>query len=244
MSTKTGYEPLYCLKAIATNIWIVDGSWIKFYGLPFPTRMTIVRLENGDVWVHSPIKIDDALAQAVSSLGPVRYLIAPNWIHYAWVSDWQVYFPDALTFVSPGVVARAESQGVALHLDTHLIDEPEAQWASEIDQRVADSGYHQEVIFFHRASQTLILTDLIENFEKHKMPWWTRPFLILGGVCAPNGAMPRDMAASFKRRHHHLSQLVKEMISWQPERIILAHGKWFDKNAVNELKRAFYKILD
>ncbi|MDW5375375.1 DUF4336 domain-containing protein [Halomonas sp. HP20-15] len=239
----TGYEPLYNLKAVAPDIWIVDGSWVRFYGIPFPTRMTIVRLSNGDVWVHSPIAIHDELDKAISTIGPVRYLIAPNWIHYSWVPIWQKRFPGALTFVSPGVVERAVSRGVQLLFDEQLSNESAAYWTNEIDQRIAESGYHREVVFFHRATRTLILTDLIENFEKHKMPWWTRPLLKLGGVCAPNGGMPRDMAASFKRRREHLSQLVMEMISWKPDRIILAHGKWFESNGVRELKRAFRKFL-
>lgn len=239
----TGYEPLYSLKIVAPDVWIVDGSWIRFYGIPFPTRMTIVRLSSGALWVHSPIEINHELARTIFSLGPVRYLIAPNWIHYAWVPDWQTHFPDALTFVSPGVVERAASRRVELSFDEQLTNESPAQWKDEIDQRIAESGYHREAIFFHKASRTLILTDLIENFEKHKMPWWTRPLLELGGVCAPNGGMPRDMAAGFIRQRDHLTQLVRDMISWEPERIILAHGKWFERDGANELRRAFYNFL-
>lgn len=239
----TGYEPLYTLKAVAPDIWIVDGSWIRFYGFPFPTRMTVVRLSNGDVWVHSPIGINDELGNQIALIGPVRYLVAPNWIHYAWLPDWQQQFRGALTFISPGVVERAANKGVKLHFDEQLGNESAAGWANEIDQRIADSGFHREVVFFHRASRTLILTDLIENFEKQKMPWWTQPFLAMGGVRAPTGGMPRDMAASFKRRRDHLSLLVREMIAWQPERIILAHGRWFDKDGTHALERAFRDFL-
>lgn len=140
----TGYEPLYTLKVVAPDIWIVDGSWIKFYGIPFPTRMTIIRLSSGDVWVHSPIKIDDKLAKTISSIGTVRYLIAPNWIHYTWIPDCQKHFPDSLTFVSPGVVERAASKGGQLSFYEQLSNESATQWANEIDQRIADSGYHRE----------------------------------------------------------------------------------------------------
>lgn len=241
--TTTGYEPLFVLKPVAPDIWIVDGPWIRFYGIPFPTRMTVVRLSNGDVWVHSPIGISNELEKAVSAIGPVRYLVAPNWIHYAWVSAWQKHFPDAMNFVSPGVVERAAKKGFQLHFNEELGNEPAIQWSNDIDQRLAESDFHIEAVFFHRASRTLILTDLIENFEKHKMPWWTRPLLKLGGVRAPNGGMPRDMAAGFKRRPEHLRKLVAEMIAWNPEKVILAHGKWYEKDGVKELKRAFQKFL-
>ncbi|NJK52017.1 MAG: DUF4336 domain-containing protein [Leptolyngbyaceae cyanobacterium SU_3_3] len=235
----TGYEPLYTLKNIAPNAWIADGGWIRFYGLPFPTRMTVIRLTNGDVWVHSPIADKEGLSESVAALGSVRHLIAPNWIHYAWVPSWQLRFPEALTWASPGVVKRAASKGMQLHFDRELGNDSPSEWAAEIDQRLADSDYHREVIFFHRASRTLILTDLIENFERDKMPWWTRPLLTLGGVCAPNGRMPRDMAASFRQHPQHLRDLVDTMIAWHPERVILAHGRWHPINGTAELSRAF-----
>jgi hypothetical protein len=239
----TGYEPLYTLKSVAPSIWIVDGGWISFYGIPFPTRMTVIRMLSGDIWVHSPININSELFESVSSLGNIRYLVAPNWIHYAWVPMWQQRFPDAMTYVSPGVVNRAASRGVQLRYEQELRNDAPAAWAEEIDQRFADSGYHREVVFFHRASRSLILTDLIENFEADKMPWWTRPFLRLGGVCDPNGGMPRDMAASFKRYSEHLRRLVSDMIAWDPKAIILAHGRWYQENGDAELKRAFSKFL-
>ncbi len=76
----TGYEPLNTPKPVADNIWVVDGEAISFYGLPFTTRMTIVRLSNGDLFIHSPIALTKALRQQVELLGTVRHLVSPNWI--------------------------------------------------------------------------------------------------------------------------------------------------------------------
>ena len=239
MPRPTGYEPLYVLKAVAPDIWIADGGWIRFYGMPFPTRMTVIRLSDGGIWVHSPIADRQGLADEVVALGPVRHLIAPNWIHYAWLPEWQARFPEAAAWGSPGVVARAASRGVALRLDHELADAAPPAWAGQIDQRLADSGWHREVVFFHRASRTLVLTDLIENFEPAKVPWWMRPLIRLGGVADPNGGMPRDMAASFRRRPGHLRDIVQALIGWAPERVILAHGRWYERDGLAELRRAF-----
>lgn len=243
MDRPTGYEPLYMLKPVAPDVWIADGGWIRFYGLPFPTRMTVIRLSDGGIWVHSPITDQNGLAEAVSGLGPVNHLIAPNWIHYAWLPAWQHAFPQALAWGSPGVVVRAASRGVHLRLDHELSNASPSGWKGEIDQRLADSGYHREVVFFHRASRTLVLTDLIENFEPAKVPWWFRPLLRLGRVADPDGRMPRDMALSFRRRPGHLRKLVETMIGWAPERVIMAHGRWYDRDGTGELRRAFRDVF-
>ncbi|MCC5968853.1 MAG: DUF4336 domain-containing protein [Pararhodobacter sp.] len=243
MTRPTGYEPLYTLKPVAPDLWIADGGWIRFYGLPFPTRMTVIRLADGGIWVHSPIADSGGLADAVAELGPVRHLIAPNWIHYAWVPEWQARFKQARTWGSPGVVARAASRRVQLHLDHTLTDIAPDDWAGQIDQRLAVSGFHSEVVFHHNASRTLILTDLIENFEAGKVPWWMRPLLRLGRVRDPDGRMPRDIAASFRRRPAHLREMVDTMIGWAPERVIMAHGRWYARDGTAELRRAFRDVI-
>lgn len=239
MTRPTGYEPLYSLKPVAPDLWIADGGWIRFYGLPFPTRMAIIRLADGGLWVHSPIADQNGLSDSVAALGPVRHLIAPNWIHYAWIPDWQNRFHQAVSWGCPGVAGRAASRKVHLHLDHELGDTAPAAWAGEISQLLADSGFHREVVFFHRSTSTLILTDLIENFEPSKMPWWTRPLLRLGGVCDPDGRMPRDIAASFRRRPEHLRHLVDTMLGWAPDRVIMAHGRWYEAGGTAQLRRAF-----
>ena len=60
---RTGYEPLNTLKPVAPDIWVIDGPAIRFYGLPFSTRATVVRLAGGDLWVHSPTALTEALAE-------------------------------------------------------------------------------------------------------------------------------------------------------------------------------------
>lgn len=241
----TGYEPLNVLKPVGPEIWIVDGPAIRFYGLPFSTRMTVVRLANGDLWLHSPTAFDAALAENLRALGRVAHLIAPNWIHYAYTADWLEVFPKAQSWAAPGVAKRAVSRGVEMRIDHDLrINEAEGPWQGEIDQMVVQgSKVHHEAVFFHRASKTLILTDLIENFEAAKVPRWMALLGKLGGIMAPNGQMPRDMRMTFRGNHDLLREAVERMIGWGPERIILAHGQWFEERAEAELRRAFHFVL-
>jgi hypothetical protein len=69
------YEPINVYKHVAPNIGIVDGpfEYLTVGGvklpLPFTTRMTVVRLSNGDLFLHSPIKFDGRLANELLGLG-------------------------------------------------------------------------------------------------------------------------------------------------------------------------------
>jgi hypothetical protein len=44
---------------------------------------------------------------------------------------------------------------------------------------------------------------------------------------------------SFRRQRTELQAAVKQMIDWNPDRVILAHGKWYDSDGAKELRRAF-----
>ena len=56
------YEPINVYKPMAPDVGIVDGpfEYLTAGGfrlpLPFTTRMTVVRLSNDDLFLHSPIK--------------------------------------------------------------------------------------------------------------------------------------------------------------------------------------------
>lgn len=240
----TGYEPLNTLKPVGDNIWIADGPHIKFYGMPFSTRMTVIRLANGDLFIHSPIALTDGLKAEVAALGRVRHLVSPNWIHYAYIADWQEAFADTFAWAAPNVRARAVKYKVDIEFDRDLGEMAEADWAGEIEQVIVHgSKAHVEVVFFHNTSKTLILTDLIENFESQKLPWWLRPIIWIAGNVDPDGKTPVDMRMTFKRGKPELRAAVEKMIAWGPERIILAHGRWYERDAVAELHRAFRWVL-
>ena len=79
----TLYEPINVYKPMAPNIGIVDGpfEYLTALGirmpLPFTTRMTVVRLVNGDLFLHSPIAFDQRLASEIQALGTVRISCHP-----------------------------------------------------------------------------------------------------------------------------------------------------------------------
>jgi hypothetical protein len=237
------YPPLNTLKPVVGDLWIVDGPVIRFgprwFSMPFSTRMTIMRL-GADLLIHSPTPLTPALKRDVEGLGHVRWIVGPNRIHYWWIPDWRIAFPGADIYLAPRIKDQA---GKRIDFAFRPLDRDTGYpWDSEIATLPIPGRYMTEVAFFHRASRTLVLTDLVENFEPRKLPIFMRMLTWLGGAQHPNGQMPRDMRLTFARPR--LKAAVEIMIGWHPERIIIAHGRWFDKNGADELRRAFCWLFD
>jgi hypothetical protein len=231
------YEPLETLKSVAPDVWIVDGPEIRFSWIPFPTRMTVIRRQDGALWIHSPTTANETLMRAIAEKGDVRWLIAPNTLHYWWLPDWKRAFPDAAVYAVPGVQQSAKR---ALPQHEVLTDSPRPAWVGFMDQVLVTGDVLTEADFFHLASRTLVLTDLIENFEPGRAKsWLLRLLLRASGAADPDGKAPIDMRLTFLRHRQTVKRAVERMIAWAPERIILAHGRWYHENAAAELTRAF-----
>jgi Domain of unknown function (DUF4336) len=243
---RSTYVPLNTLKPVADNVWIVDGPLIRF-GMPwpkmaFPTRMTLIRLAGSSLLVHSPTPLVPELKAQIEATGMPRWIIGPNRIHYWWIPEWRAAFADAEVYLAPRIEEQAEGRIDFLTRD--LIADSGYPWDSELATLPIAGSFMTEVEFFHRASKTLIVTDLIENFEPAKLGVLMRWLTWLGGVQDPNGGMPRDLRLAFSRNDPALREAVEKMIGWDPERVILAHGRWYDRDGASELRRAFAWLLE
>lgn len=238
------YTPINRLKPVHDDLWIVDGPVVRMAvpggSFPFPTRMVIVRLRSGGLWCHSPTALTPELREQVDALGPVRHLVSPNKLHYAFIPDWSRAYPDAVRWAAPGVRERAARQHIAVDFDEELTDSAPAAWAEDIDQLIfRGSRVLQEVVFFHRPSATLLLADLIENFERDRMPKGLHWLLRLAGCLDPDGKAPWDMRMTFLRGRSAARQCLARVLAWRPRTVILAHGRWYAENGSTELRRAF-----
>jgi hypothetical protein len=239
------YEPLNQYKPVDRNIGIVDGpfEYLTTAGmrlpLPFTTRMTVVRLGNGDLFIHSPIAFEAALADRLRAMGAVRHLVSPNQFHYAHIGEWSRAFPDAVTWASPRARERARSRSIDVRFDRDMGVEPPEEWRAEIDQTAVPGGFFGEFVFFHKDSKTLILADTIINLEldRIRQPW--RFAAKLTGMYYPRGQIFFGMRLPLILQKRKTRAAVQKILSWQPERIILSHGRWFDSNASATLQRLF-----
>lgn len=224
------------MKKIAENIWIFDGEAVKFYSLPYTTRMTVIALSNGDLWVHSPIKLEPTLQAKVEALGRVKYIIAPNRLHHLFIEEWQHAYPEALAYGTEEVIGKRND----LSFDGTLDNAMALPWKQEIDQLlVTGSRAMQECVFFHKPSSVLLVTDLIENFSPDAFPFLKRQVARLSGILSPNGKTPIDWRYSFYLNKSEIRRHIETILSWKPKKIILAHGLIIEEHAEDFLRKSF-----
>ena len=145
---------------VPDHVWLQEYP-IHFAGCDFNARMAVVQISETELMVHSPCEIDAATKEAILALGDVRYIVAPGTYHHLYISSAQAAFPDAETYICPGI----ERKRPDLEFDWFLGDRPPETWAGVLDQvLVRGNKLIWEVAFYHRTSKTLLLVDLIENF--------------------------------------------------------------------------------
>ena len=234
----TDYPPLDTPKAVADDIWIVDGAPLHPGGIPLPVRMTVVRLASGELWLHSPVRFSEALAGRLAELGPIRHLVAPNIAHWTLIAGWQRQIPDALTWAAPNLNRRRQVRKSEIRIDRDLgRDTP--PWADDIEMIVVPGiGGFREVAFLHRASRTLILTDLVQSLEPDRVPTRTRLFARATGTLFPRATAPAYLRVAMRLRGRPAKQALARLIGWRPERVIFSHGRWFESDGAAALEKA------
>jgi Domain of unknown function (DUF4336) len=223
------------LRAFGPAIWIAEGPVVSFYGFPYPTRMALIRLADGGLFVWSPIALSPPVAAEVDALGPVRHLVSPNALHHLYLGEWKSAYPQARVYASPGL--RRKRKDIAF--DAELLDVPELAWAKDLDQVLVRGSFAMtEAAFFHRASRTAIFADLIQNFPRSWFKGWRGVIARLDGLVAPNPGAPREWRASFVNRRAARAAL-QRILDWPIERVLIAHGDTVDSDGAAFVRRAF-----
>jgi len=227
------------LRPFAEEIWTADGPIVTIAGFDFPTRMIVIRLSDGGLFIWSPTPLSSDLQIAVDQLGPVRHIVAPNSLHHLFLGDWQSAYPDAKSHAPP----RLRSKRPDLKWDADLGDSPAAEWSKDIDQVVVKGNWiTTEVVFFHRQSRTAIFTDLIQNFEPNWFKGWRAFAARLDCLTAPRPTVPRKFRAAFYNRRA-ARDAVQRIMEWPTEAVLAAHAAPVTQGGRDAIAHAFGWLL-
>jgi hypothetical protein len=229
------------LQEFGTEIWIADGPTVTAAaGFHYPTRMAIIRLSDGGLFLWSPIALTEALRAEVETLGDVRYLIAPNSLHHLFLGDWQRVYPDAKAYAPPGLRQKRKD----LKFDGDISDTPIADWTEDIDLVVMRGNrITAEVVFFHRKSGTALFTDLIQHFGPRWFKGWRAIVARLDLMVAAEPSVPRKFRAAFTDRRAARAS-ISRVLEWPTEKVLIAHGEPITEGGRDFLNRAFRWLAD
>lgn len=207
--------------------------------------MTIVRCDNSDLILISPIAKDDNLIEEIDKLGQVKWIVAPNLYHHLYLSEFQENYPDAQLLAVPGLEKKRPDLAIAKILD------PDESIVANALESIFLAGFKvfdltgvsllNEFIFFHSKSQSLILTDAAFAFDE------TFP-------------LPTRLAARFLRSYQQLSPSllekfatkekdkvkvsIQKILNWDFKRVIVAHGNIIENEAKQKLKQGYEWFLE
>ncbi|MFZ2620178.1 MAG: DUF4336 domain-containing protein [Alphaproteobacteria bacterium] len=217
------------MRAIAKNIWVAEGVFCA-WGCAGHTRMTVVRLDNGNLWVHSPIAPTDALVQWLKSLGQVAWVIAPNSMHYMYFEKFLAAFPLAQGYVSAALVRKHARFGAYQPIQGHV-----AAWVPLQAHTVQGHGI-AETVFYHPPSATLITSDLLYNVGPEAF-WLERITMFL------SGAYGRVAVPVYHRlvvtSQNDLAKSLRTILQWPFQRVIVGHGQVVEDKASAQFAQAW-----
>ncbi len=61
----------------------------------------------------------------------------------------------------------------------------------------------------------------------------------LAGAAHPDGKAPVDLRLTFLGRKNEAQASFERMLAWEPEKVIVAHGRWYERDGTKEQRRAF-----
>ncbi len=223
------------LTQFGPGIWLSSGPVATVLGFHYPTRMAVIQLTDGSLFVWSPIALSPDLKAAVNGLGPLAHIVAPNSLHHIHLMEWIDAWPAAIVHAPPRL--RAKRPDIAFGAD--LGDKPHSAWAEEIDQTIIwGNRITDEVAFFHRPSKTVLFTDLLQQFPDDWFSGWRRIVAKLDKMVGAEPSVPRKFRLAFTDRKNARAAM-SEVLAWDAEAVVMAHGSPVTQDAQAYLRRAF-----
>lgn len=212
----------------APGLWTHDFIQ-PFLGIAFPTRMTLARLPDGTLWMHAPGPIDEALAAEIATRGDVAHLVTPSNFHDSHLHTAAARYPEASVSAPP----KLESGATAL--DCVLGRDP-VPWGDAVEAiPLAGIDRMAETVFLHRASNTMICTDLL--MHGHEGGLGFQVAMRLEGAWR-RLSCPRLVKYVLMTDRAVARRSVGAMLEWEPDRIVLAHGRCVERDGAAVLTRA------
>jgi hypothetical protein len=222
------------IRAIAKDLFCVEGEW---YGTPFRRRMTVVRLKDASLLIHSAIRMRDKDLIALNQLGAVSTIVVPNIFHDSEPGYYAEQYPQANVYVPEKLLKKCRRR-------FRVTGSLEQDWPHEGElPRVSfNKSMVGESVFVHLASGTLIVTDLAFNMTSSDFK--TPVERLIGkwnGILDQFG--PSKLTKHvFARNRENVKEALRKISAFEFDRVIMNHGKTVEKDGKQRLLDGYKRV--
>jgi hypothetical protein len=216
-------------RRIADDVVLMTFPW-RTLGIDFRRNVTLLRLANGRVVVHSTAPFTEQDIAAIKRFGEPSWLVEVTVMHDTFAKEGRKALSN-IPYLAPDGFAKATG------VQTESLLPPPRDWDGEIDVLRIDGVRMNEHALFHRRSRTVVVADLFFSFPE-ETSGWTRFFVRqvmrlprLFGISSLYRRLVIGDKPAFKRSMHTL-------LSLDFERLIVAHWKPLEINAKRAVEQA------
>jgi hypothetical protein len=215
-------------RQITDDVVVMSFPWHVF-GIDFARNVTLLRLRDGRVVIHSSAPFTAEDIAAIRGFGAPAWLVDATLLHDTFAKEARAAFPD-LPYLAPDDFAKASG------IPTEPLDAPPSDWKDEIDVLKLDGHRMSEYALFHRRSATLVVADLFFSFPRETRGcarFFVRHIMRL----------PRLFGISVFFRmtisdRQAFKSSMKALLQWNFDRLVVAHREPIDKDAKPTVEQA------
>lgn len=216
---------------------IADGVWALSYqfinkGMFVSTRMTVFRLDDGNLLSHSAVPLTPAQKGDLDRLGTLRHIVAPSAFHHLFLPALARLYPQAHLYGTESVLRKHPDLPQMQRIP---LDES-APWAGQLQCLLAHGiPLLDETIWFHPASGSLVITDVLQCWQGPlSLP--VRLYLCLTGG-HERLTVPRTVRL-LVRDPSAVRTWAQQLRNWPVQRVILLHNSVIDESPMQRLDEA------
>ncbi len=230
------------------DVWVAEQP-MRYFGLSIGARMTVIRLQNQEIGVVSPIRLTEALVAQLDRIGAVAHIIAPNLYHYFFASDFKARYPTANFWAAPGLEEKRPELPIDYVIEPTVVEASRSELWNCLDfvlfegfKTLGSGGIDNlnECIFFHKSTHTLIVTDTAFHFDES--------FSLLTRLAAKTGGGYKKLSPSILEKiatqdREKVRRSVERVLKWDFERVIMAHGSIIERHGKEKFRQGYEAFL-
>lgn len=216
-------------QSLAPNVWLKHYP-LSVLGTQHGRNVTLIRLTSGKVVVHSMAPFSESDKAEIQALGPTGWLVEAMLLHDTYAKEGRQAFP-AVPFLGPPGFEKV----VGFATDPLCPSPPE--WEGELRVfPLAGAPKLEEQLVLHVPSRTLIVADLVFNFDPAETGWDRFFHRYLAGFKRyPGMSRIFRLFVSDKERFR---ESLRPVFAADFDRLVVGHGSLIETGAKAKLAAA------